>query len=283
MRAPPPAAPSQSEVEASAVARQALDYFQRGNFAVAADLYRKAFDADPKPNYLYGVARALQQAGKYAQARAEFAKVLAMTRPAEALHLKAAHQDELARKALDAVPARGHLSDPVAKPEPDRRAPPAAEAKPTPHHEVPPAGATSQPPAAMAAPATSTGDLGVTLAQIRPAPPVKQSSTSVWLAAAVGVAAVGTGALVLIRANTDQGVLNRDVATARGNATYGGAVKAELESRNGAVNRQVWLGWATSGLGATLAGVAGWMALATPAGTTGPPSRGFGLIVAVQF
>jgi tetratricopeptide (TPR) repeat protein len=77
LAAPPPHPASSAHpapaVEAAMVAKQAIDYYQNGQFALAAELYRRAYRIDPtKPEYLYGVGRSEQKAGRVAEARLAF-------------------------------------------------------------------------------------------------------------------------------------------------------------------------------------------------------------------
>ncbi|MBM4345534.1 MAG: tetratricopeptide repeat protein, partial [Deltaproteobacteria bacterium] len=83
--------------EAEKLAAAARTVYESGQFAAAAELYRKAYRLNPaKPDYLYGVGKSEQKAGRAAQAKAALEQLLALIPADDPLA-------ERARKALAEV------------------------------------------------------------------------------------------------------------------------------------------------------------------------------------
>ncbi|MSQ85202.1 MAG: hypothetical protein EXR77_20385 [Myxococcales bacterium] len=65
--------------EARDLAKVARKLYEAKHYGAAAELYRKAFRLDPdKPDYLYGVGRAEQRAGKHADAKVAFEQLISL-------------------------------------------------------------------------------------------------------------------------------------------------------------------------------------------------------------
>jgi tetratricopeptide (TPR) repeat protein len=123
--------------EAAIVAKQALQYYNDKQWAMAAELYRRAYRIDPtKPEYLFGVGRAEQRAGRYKEALLAFETLLTILPEGDGFRAKA-------QRALDETRAQQaqeeQKAQPVARPEPE----PGPEPEPVPA----PAPATPEPKA----------------------------------------------------------------------------------------------------------------------------------------
>ncbi len=93
------AAPPAPAVEASMVAKQAIDYYRHQAYVASADLYRRAYRIDPtKPEYLFGVGRSEQKAGKFKAARLAFESLMGLLPGTDPYFLKS-------QKALDEIDA----------------------------------------------------------------------------------------------------------------------------------------------------------------------------------
>ncbi len=92
--------------EAAIVSKQALDYYYKGRYDIATELYQRAFKLDPaRPEYLYGAARSEHKAGRLANAIALYERLLSKV-PATAQHaVKSRHHLASARAALKRSPA----------------------------------------------------------------------------------------------------------------------------------------------------------------------------------
>ncbi len=180
--------------EADKVATAAKVVYEQGQFPVAADLYRKAFRLNPaKPDYLYGVGRAEQRAGRYAQAKAAFEQLLALIPSDDPLA-------EKARKALGEVAAADKAAQPTPKPaEPAKAIPPpvvvpapvAPAAAPTPVHQEPKPASLAQKPAPAITPRLPT----VAAPAPRPLPMPAVAAFAVAVAALGGTVGFGLAAV----------------------------------------------------------------------------------------
>lgn len=82
-------AASAASKEAAVVAKQALQYYQSGKWAIAAELYRRAYRIDPtRPEYLFGVGRAEQRAGNFKEALLAYETLLTILPEGEAFRAK---------------------------------------------------------------------------------------------------------------------------------------------------------------------------------------------------
>ena len=90
--------------EAEIVAKQALSFYFKGQFKIAAELYHQAFLINKtSPDYLYGAARAEHKVGMLEEAARDYRQVLALFKPGEGLHTKAGFHLKVAEKALSAL------------------------------------------------------------------------------------------------------------------------------------------------------------------------------------
>ena len=165
------------------LARAALAEFQAGRYAQAAELYEKAWRADPKsPGYLFGVGRAEQKAGRWQAAVDAFEKLLSLLPAGGPLALRA-------RKALNAVKATAHAA---------ARQPVAATPAPV---ELPASATPAEARVEVALPATPVALSEPPSPTVAPAPPVPllvsvAHPSSAWLAAGLGAASLlGAGAM----------------------------------------------------------------------------------------
>ncbi len=77
--------------EAAVVAKQAKVYYDKKQFALAAELYRRAYQLNPlRPELLYGVGRSEQMAGHIAVAREALTSLRQLLPPMHPLQAKAA-------------------------------------------------------------------------------------------------------------------------------------------------------------------------------------------------
>lgn len=77
--------------EAAVVAKQAKAYYQQKQFALAAELYRRAYQLNPlRPEFLYGVGRSEQMAGHRKEAREALESLRRLLPSAHPLQAKAA-------------------------------------------------------------------------------------------------------------------------------------------------------------------------------------------------
>ena len=108
--------------EAAVVARQAKAYYQKKQFALAAELYRRAYELNPaRPEFLYGVGRSEQMAGHLPQARAALESLRQLLPPKHPLQAKAAASlvamQEIVAEAVEVIPPPMAVT-PVAQPTP---------------------------------------------------------------------------------------------------------------------------------------------------------------------
>jgi tetratricopeptide (TPR) repeat protein len=60
--------------EAEKLVEQAIDQFSAKNFTGAVELFQKAYEIDPQPNYLFNIGRVYEEAGEFEQAVEYYAK-----------------------------------------------------------------------------------------------------------------------------------------------------------------------------------------------------------------
>jgi tetratricopeptide (TPR) repeat protein len=145
-----------AQTDADVVARQALAYYNAGQFALAAELYRRAFQLEPsRPAYLYGVGKSERKAGHLEQALIAFRQMLALLPATDDLYVKSKHEVEEIEAQLAHKP-----EPPPAKP----ATPPVTENPPAPKEPV------SQPKPAVVQPVP---------AEVRHVPPAVASKETV--------------------------------------------------------------------------------------------------------
>ena len=259
------ARPSSGETqEAVIVSKQALDYYLRSNYAIAVELYAKAYSLDPKPEYLYGQARAEHDAGLFEAAIGHFERCLAALGPSDQLRVKADHYLKKAQEALAAKKAVQPVK-PEVKPEvkPDVK----PEVKPDPKANVKP-----QLPQTLVNP-------------LAPQQPVAWRRPAGWGALGVGVAGIVTATIVGLGAVSDQTDL--DKATGKKNAqglTTGISFDAAL-ARQKSINSRITTGWIVGGVGIAAALAGGFLLASTPSARVaiGPGPGDVGVNLALRF
>ncbi len=254
--------------EAAIVAKQAIDYYQNGNPAMAAELYRRAFQLDPtKADYLFGVGRSEQKAGRVREATAAYENVVALLPSTNPLARKA--QTALAELRADAAPTQAQnlanrplvaekVPEPARAPEP---APATVAPVPAPAHVA---------PAAQPAAAPAPGDWH------RPVG---------WSLVAVSGAGVVGAVILAVLASKNQSDLN-GFKTSAGLYDPTRITPTDVGSRQTSIN-SLWTGVGIAGgVAAVAGGVGAWALLTAPSPgspvqsmtlTPGPGDVGLGL------
>jgi len=276
-----------AQEEASVVAKQAMDYYASGQFALAAELYRKAFRIHPtQTDYLFGVARSEQRLGRVAESRAAFQQLLAVLPASDPLTAKA-------RQALDAMKldeeAKARAVAPPAKPAeaatPKPRQPAAESAqvpdKVKPADVQPKPVETSAPPAAVKAgkveEAPKKPAQMPTVAIDKPGVGSSGGSrrTAGWAAAAGGV-------VLAIAAGTMAGAAASDESWLDGHDARNITRKQAISSQE-SINK-LWTGAAVSGGVAVAAGALGaWLLGSTPPRRAALLPQPGGVALAIRF
>ena len=193
------AAALQPAKEAEKLATAARTVYESGQFAAAAELYRKAYRLNPaKPDYLYGVGKAEQKAGRLAQAKAAFDQLLALIPADDPLA-------ERARKALAEVVAAQGAAAPGA-PQPAVSAPPAPAPAAPPPAPAPPVSAPPPPETPAAKPPAPVPAAAPLVADVTAAagPPARPSRVPAYAALGVAaVAAIGGAAFAVAAVGAD--------------------------------------------------------------------------------
>jgi len=242
---------SDAHAEGAFVAKQAIEYDLNGQFAMAAQLYRRAFRIDKsKPEYLFGVGHSEEKAGCIQEAIVAYQKLMRLV-PAT---------DPLAKQAKAALEA---LQTPAADPVALAPADPAPVAAPV---------AVGEPAPVVAA----------------PAPPSQPQAD--WKRSA-GIASLAAGGAVLIASAVLAGAALLDQSRLDGNklretGSYDPAriTSAQVRSRQSGVNN-LWTGAAvTGGIAAVAGGFGAWALLTAPESVTLAPGPGnLGVVLALRF
>lgn len=249
---PKSAAPEQAQ-EAVIVSKQAKAYFDRGQYALAAELYRRAYEIDrSRPEFLFAIGRAEQKAGRLREALAAFEQLLTLLPVSNPLHIKAKVAVTEIRLALSPVPAQQPEQATPAANQP--QAPTALPVPVTPSVDAKVASVPTVVVAPVRAPAETEGSR----AQLRRAG---------WIAGALGLAAAGGLAVVAgirdAQLADDKGKITGDQARDRQGTINGLSTAAAVcgavglgglalgwwylgdgpRVQVGADARQVWLAW----------------------------------------
>ena len=255
--------------EAAIVAKQAIDYYQNGNPAMAAELYRRAFQLDPtKADYLFGVGRSEQKAGRVREATAAYENVVALLPSTNPLARKA--QTALTELRADVAPtqAQNLANRPLVAekvPEPARAPEPAPAPAPAPE-------------STRVAPATAP-------AAAAPAAPGEWHKPVGWSLVAVSGAAVVGAVVLAVLASKNQSDLN-GFKTSSGLYDPARITPTDVGSRQTTIN-SLWTGVGIAGgVAAVAGGVGAWALLTAPSPgspvqsmtlTPGPGDVGLGL------
>ena len=181
--------------EAAVVAKQAKAYYGQKQFALAAELYRRAFELNPtRPEFLYGVGRSEQMAGHLPQAREALEKLRQLLPPTHKLQSKAAEalveMQEVVAEPVVVIPEPVAVTPTtpvtVAVDPPRSPTPLVAHVDPTP------------PPIVVAQPSPETGHT--------------MTQAAMW----TGGAFVVTGIALALWAQIDRSLLNADLGAIRG-------------------------------------------------------------------
>ena len=124
------AAPAaEAAAQAEELAQQATRRFKEGDFEVASALFMKAYALDKRPDRVFNAARALEQAGKAAQAIGLFTLYIEIT---DSVSGKAEAKVRLERLQREAAAGPKPESKPEPKPEPEPAPKPKPEPEPAP-------------------------------------------------------------------------------------------------------------------------------------------------------
>jgi len=256
------AKPIAAQDEAEIVAKQAKDYFDNKQFVLAAELYRKAFRINPrKADYLFGVARSEQRAGRVREACAAFEQVIALLPKSEPLYVKA--QQALADLSREEAtppppppPPPPRIIEP--KPPPVVVVQPKLEPKPEPKRADPPP--IVPPPVVVQEP-------------LPPSMPTRRVLG--WSGVAGGSVLAVTAATLAGFATTDQAWLDRHNRT---NIT-----KPQIITAQESVNRQWTVAAVTGGVGLAAGAVGAWLLLTDPPPRVVLVPQADGVRVALSF
>ncbi len=256
------------------LAEQAKGYFEEGKKAIAADLFHKAFAADPEPGYLYSAARAEHRGGNLESAIQHYKKVLTLPRKGSAffanpqaaikvdIYLKAAQQ-ELERKG--AGPS-GPAPPPPAASQPKAEGP--APRPPTPPTKrITPA---VRPPTAPTTPRISNSDEKPAIVRATAPGDDQWKRPAGMVALIAGAAGVFGGGILAIVAAGDQSDLdafrvNPDDLDSKFDSKQ--ITVDEARTRQQAVNDRITLAWIAGGAGVVLAGAGAWLFASSDAAT----------------
>lgn len=294
------------EKEASIVAKQALGFYLKKKFGLAAELYRRVAEIDPsKPDYHYAVGRCEQQAGKLAQARAAFERVLAMGKPGGTFVMKAKAQLEAVRKAevkqAEVARREAEARERQRQIDADAKARAAAVEAERRAAEAPKTAAPSEGTPSMPAPipseagsdagsdapsgtGTSEGADGAAAAELRGAAQAEAGSHRwvAWSVAGIGGAALVTGGALLLVALGDQDALDAN-KTDKGKFDGAKIDLATARARQTAINDKITGGWIAFGAGTAIAAAGCYLLLRPDAPRAVLLPRRDGMTLALRF
>ncbi len=260
--------------EAQVLAKQAFEFYNKGDWTLAITLYRKAFALSRQAEFLFGAARAEQKSGDLESARRDYEFVRDMLPSSDPVYAKTlASLADLAKAAAAKAEAGKVATAPAplavvappppapAKVEPAKMEPPKKEsanaeaAKPDAPKSVvvvPPAVAPrpSGPVAEVAAPVAATDG-----AWKKPAG---------WTGVAVGGALVVTGVILMGVASSSQTTLNGNKNPDTGHYDPAKITLADAQSQQSGINGKFTAGWVLIGLGAAAGGVGTWFLATAP-------------------
>lgn len=244
------------------LARTARKVYEAGQFAAAAEMWRKAFRLDPsKPDYLYGVGKAEQRAGELLKAKAAFEQLLALVPGDDPLA-------ERSRKALAEIAlVRERQRHAAAAPIP---AQPPIVAAPTANDPGQEPGSAGEPATAApalplpATPSTVAASAVLTRESTESVPRLDVWPLRAALAATIASAA-GAGIFAGLAWSADR---DADAYRAPGSAEFDPAriSEADAQGRIETINRRWLIAGALGGVAALGLGVAGWLKWRDPRG-----------------
>ncbi len=229
--AAPRATAGDQAMEAIFLSKQALDYFLKGQHAVAIDLYHKAFLLDPRAEYVYGQARAEHEIGQLDAAEKHYEAVVTTLPPGHEIHIKAAHHLDRLRRARVAPPQPG----------------PTTEGAPAENKREPAEGLRSN-DVAMARTVTPTE-----------AAPDAWKHAAGWVSLGVGALGLGTATVLFAKARDEQTDLEKTVADRR--ITFKDATVRQDE-----VNGHLYRSEVTAGVGLAVVALGAWWLWTAPRG-----------------
>lgn len=192
--------------EAAIVAKQARAYYDKKDFALAAELYDRAYVLNPaRPEYLYGVGRARQMAGRLEDARMALERLQALLPQNHPLQQKA-------EKSLKEIADAEKAKPPIVIAEPVQVTPTVVQVV-----EIP---QVVTPVVALAPPPTPTQPqvpAPVEMQVVKPAEILSDSNNFGANATIIGGAALGVlGIGLSIWARVEQNALADDLGKVRG-------------------------------------------------------------------
>jgi len=271
-------AASKASVEAGIVAKQALQYYNAKQWAIAAELYRRAYRIDPtKPEYLFGVGRAEQRAGRYKEAILAFETLLTILPVGDGFRAKVegAVAETRAQKAEAEQKAQ-----PVAQPEPEPEPEPGPKPEPEPEPELEPGPKPKpEPVAEPAKPAVAPG-LG-TPGVVGTLPAAEPNLLGWGLVAGGGALAfTGLGLGISVLSNGSDWTALMEKKNEEGQIT--GTDWQTATKMAGELNQRSGLAIGLGVAGVAVAGVGVWLLVKTPGKVAVMPT-GRGLLFSVGF
>ncbi len=241
--------------EAAMVAKQAIDYYQNQQYALSAELYRRAYRIDPtKPEYLFGVARSEQKAGNMKAARLAFETLKGLLPVTDPFYLKC-------QKTLDEMDA----AEKTARPPPPAVPPPQVIQAPPPVVETP---KPLPPPSVVVVKPVEAPPKVVAVA---PLPVVVQapvdrteSKLLPWTLVAGGGALFLAGLGVSLSTLSDAAAWNRDSSSLGANGKIIGTNYETASATVTSLNTRLGVGIGLGVGGLACAGVGTWLLLRHP-------------------
>lgn len=239
-----------AEPPADAVAREATRRFKEGDFAIAGDLFLRAWELAHRPTFLFNCARAYEKAGD---------KKAAIQRFREYLHVS---DDVAGREEAQLRAARLEKELGPAQPMPARPSvpaqPPVPAQTPVPVPVSPPARALVETPAPVAAPPKAVVSASVPAPNARRTPVVppaapdndgQSTRPAGWALVAVGVVLGATGAGLWWRAGVLEDDLRRRLNDRYPDGRVRGVTQNDAVALNNTIGTEKTLGVAAGAIG----------------------------------
>lgn len=254
---------SHSAAEASMVSKQALDYYKNGEFQLAAELYRRAFRIDPtKPEYLFGLARSLQNGKQFKEAVVAYESLIALLPATDPWSRKG-------RQALSELQATMGALDRTAaeKKEPIKETPPVETPKPVeiqkPVEVVKPVETPKPVEVVKPVEAPKPLEVGKPM-EVITSPKIQQSdwkTPTEWTLLGVGAAGIVTGIVLVAVARSDRADLDKRLAQTSSGGLISGTGYSQAKSDADSIAARETGGVIALSVGVVSAGIGAWLLL----------------------